>query len=62
MVVNTKLMARLKAGFLIREIFNRFTMKRDLTLSPDRSLWIYSAHDLTIMNILAALDLYEVID
>lgn len=42
MATNTELLARLKAGFLIREIFDRFTMKANSTLRPDRSLWVYS--------------------
>lgn len=58
--VNTKLLARLTTGFLIREILERFTMKKDSTLSPDRSLWVYSAHDETIFRILMSLRLYEV--
>lgn len=57
---NTKLLARLKAGFLIREILERFTLKKDATLSPDRSLWIYSAHDSTVANVLNTLGLFEV--
>lgn len=60
MDANTKLLARLKAGSLVREILERFTMKKDATLSPDRSLWIYSAHDSTIANVLNTLDLFEV--
>lgn len=47
-----------KAGFLIREIFDRFQNK---TLSLEhRKLWIYSAHDNTITNTLNALGLYDV--
>lgn len=61
MVTNTKQLARLKAGSLIKEIFDRFTMKEDSTLSPNRSIWIYSAHAETIINLLNALDLFEVI-
>lgn len=57
---NTKLLARLKTGFLIREILQRFSMKIDSTLSPDRSLWIYSAHDSTLANVLNTLGLFEV--
>lgn len=61
MDTNTKLLARLKAGFLIREIFERFTMKKDSTLTPNRVLWVYSAHDETIINVLNALNLFEVL-
>lgn len=61
MDTNTKLLARLKVGFLIREIFARFTMKKDSTLTPNRVLWMYSAHDETIINVLNALNLFEVL-
>lgn len=60
MRTNTKLLSRLKSGFFIREIFERFTMKMNNTLTPNRSLWIYSAHDTTIANILNSLGLFEV--
>lgn len=52
-------MGRLKAGFLIREIFDRFNNKINGDLSPDRSVWIYSAHDSTIANVLNTLELFQ---
>lgn len=61
MATNTKQLARLKTGFLLREILERFTMKSSSTLSPNRALWIYSAHDGTIANVLNALGLFEVL-
>lgn len=60
MQTNKKLQARLKAGFLIREMLQHFTMKANSTLTPDRSMWIYSAHDKTVANLLNALGLFEV--
>lgn len=60
MPTNTKLLARLKAGFFVREVYERFIEKSNGTLSPDRRLWIYSAHDSTIANILNTLGLFEV--
>lgn len=56
-----KLMQRLKVGFLIRDMFERFAMKANATLSPDRSIFVYSAHDITIVNLMRALNLVEVI-
>lgn len=53
-------LARLKSGFLIKEIMERFKKKIDATLSPDRSLWLYSAHDYTIANMLNAFGVYKV--
>lgn len=57
----TKQMARLKSGFLIKEIFEHFEQKINSTLQPDRSLWFYSAHDFTIADTLNSLGLFEVI-
>lgn len=52
-------MGRLKVGFLIKEIFDRFFHKIEGDLNPDRSIWIYSAHDSTIANVLNTLQLFE---
>lgn len=56
----TPLLARLRYGFLIKEILTHFSQKINATLSPNRSLWLYSAHDLTISNILNSLGMFEV--
>lgn len=56
----TPLLARIGTGFLIREILERFIQKIESKLVPDRSLWIYSSHDIQICNILNYLGLYEV--
>lgn len=53
-------LARLRSGFLIKEILEHFTQKINQTLDPDRSLWLYSAHDFTISNVLNSLGLFEV--
>lgn len=60
MQTNTPELARLKAGFLIREILDRFNQKIESQLNPDRTLWIYSAHDTTVANVLNSLGLFEV--
>lgn len=56
---HTKEMKRIEAGFLLKEILNRFTSKSRSLLQPNRKLWIYSAHDLTIANVLNALNVFE---
>lgn len=56
----TPQLIRLKSGLLIKEIFERFTKKIFSALEPNRSLWLYSAHDDTISNVLNALGLFEV--
>lgn len=58
---DTPLLARLKSGFLLKEILEHFSKKVDSTLEPNRTLWLYSAHDVTILNMLNSLGLFEVI-
>lgn len=60
MTTANKKLARLHSGSLIKEMFERFSQKINSTLKPDRSLWIYSAHDLTISSTLNTLGLFEV--
>lgn len=61
MDTNTPTLARLKYGFLLKEILEHFTQKIDGTLEPSRLLWLYSAHDFTISGLLNSLGLLEVI-
>lgn len=56
----TPVLARLKIGFLYREILDRFDQKIASELSPDRTLWIYSAHDSTIASLLNSIGLFKV--
>lgn len=58
---NTPELAKLKSGPLLKEIMERFTQKINSQLVPDRSLWLYSAHDTTICAMLNSLGLLEVI-
>lgn len=58
---HTTEMKKAKTGFLVKEIFERFRNKTLSLLKPDLSLWIYSAHDNTITNVLNALNVYQVI-
>ncbi|XP_031617001.1 prostatic acid phosphatase-like [Contarinia nasturtii] len=55
----TPKMARIRPGFLLKEILERFSQKASGSLTPDRSLWLYSAHDVTIANILGGLGVYN---
>lgn len=61
MCTHTTEMKKLKAGFLIKEMLDRFADKIQSKLNPDRRLWLYSGHDLTITHFLNAIDLYDVI-
>lgn len=56
----TPLLARLRSGFLLKEILEHFDHKIKKTLTPDRSVWFYSAHDSTISHLLTGLGLFEV--
>lgn len=56
----TRHLARLKMGPLIKEMFQRFADKSKGKLNPDRSVWIYSAHDTTVANVLNTLKLFDV--
>lgn len=58
--IRTNETLKAKGGFLLREIFDRFKNKTLGILKPDRSLWIYSAHDNTLINTLSALKLFDV--
>lgn len=53
-------MKKLRSGFLLKEILDRFSNKTEARLSPDRSLWMYFAHDFTIVSLLHSLDMFTV--
>lgn len=53
-------MKKLKVGYLLKEMLEHFQAKISSTLTPDRSLFIYSAHDTTIANFLNGLNVYDV--
>lgn len=56
----TRQLARLKAGPLLKDILTRFQTKFMKQLKPDRSVFIYSAHDTTVANLLNTLKLFQV--
>jgi len=56
----TRQLARLKTGPLLKDILTRIDKKYKKQLDPDRSMFIYSAHDTTIANLLNTLKLFEV--
>lgn len=58
---STNEMKKLKSGFLLKEILDRFTSKVQSTLNPNRSLWMYFAHDITLSNMLNTLGMFEVL-
>lgn len=58
--IGTRKMSRYKAGYLIKEIFERFTNRTKGPFMPDRRFFLYSGHDITIANALNALDVTRV--
>lgn len=56
----TTTMKRLKSGFLLKEILNRFKNKT-LTLESKQLMSMYSGHETTVAGILNSLGLFEVI-
>lgn len=58
--IGTCEMSRLYSGFLLREIVERFTLKSEGALKPNRTLWLYSAHDETLTGFLNLLGLFDV--
>ncbi|XP_031632797.1 prostatic acid phosphatase-like [Contarinia nasturtii] len=58
-LTKTKEMQKFGAGFLLKEILDRFKNKSLSLLQPDRSVWIFSGHDFSILNMLRTLNLNE---
>jgi lysosomal acid phosphatase len=55
----TPVLARLKTGPLLKEILTHFKDKTEKKLTPDRSYWVYSAHDTTVANVLNTLGVFK---
>lgn len=55
----TNVLKRLKAGFLIKDIIDNTKAKERNELNPDRDIFVYSAHDSTIINLLNALGVFD---
>lgn len=58
-ITGTPELKRLKSGFLLKEILDRFKNKT-LSSLPDELMRIYSGHDITIASLLNTLDVFEV--
>ncbi|XP_015610426.1 prostatic acid phosphatase [Cephus cinctus] len=54
-----KILQRLKSGLLLGEMINHMVKKQEGALYPDRKLWIYSAHDTTVANLLMTLGVFD---
>ncbi|XP_076240639.1 prostatic acid phosphatase [Calliopsis andreniformis] len=54
-----KMLQRLKSGLLLGEMINHMEKKSKNALVPDRKVWMYSAHDETLANMLMTLNVFE---
>lgn len=51
----TQFMKRIKGGIFLTEVIENMVKKRTHLLNPNRSLFIYSGHDVTLSNVMRAL-------
>ncbi|VVC34466.1 Histidine phosphatase superfamily,Histidine phosphatase superfamily, clade-2,Histidine acid [Cinara cedri] len=56
---HTLALKRLRGGALLNDIVHRMVEKKNRTLNPNRMIWIYSAHDSTIINLLDSMELFN---
>ncbi|XP_066593508.1 prostatic acid phosphatase-like isoform X2 [Prorops nasuta] len=54
-----KILQRLISGSLVGEMIDHMVKKSRNALRPDRKLWIYSAHDETLANLLMTLNIFD---
>ncbi|XP_058806641.1 prostatic acid phosphatase-like [Phymastichus coffea] len=54
-----KILQRLKMGPLLKDMIEHMKLKSKHALIPNRKLWIYSAHDDTIANMMMTLGVFE---
>lgn len=58
--VYTDEMKRIKAGPFMRKMIAEWLAKRDNTIRPkDSKIYLYTGHDSTVVNILAAIDVWK---
>ncbi|XP_063706342.1 venom acid phosphatase Acph-1 [Culicoides brevitarsis] len=55
----TPYMKKIKGGALFTDILDKMIKKRNGLLSPNRSIFIYSGHDVTLVNIMHAMGILE---
>ncbi|XP_076292878.1 prostatic acid phosphatase [Lasioglossum baleicum] len=56
---HNKILQTLKSGSLLGEMVDHMEKKSRNTLQPDRKVWMYSAHDETIANMLMTLNVFD---
>lgn len=56
----TKHLSKFSAGFLLKDLLDRFSSKIQHSLQPDRKFYIYSTHDFNLFNLLISLNIFDV--
>lgn len=59
LLTETNLMKRVKGGAFLTEILNNMLNKRKRNLQPDRKIFLYAGHDVTMVNVLHSMNLLE---
>ncbi|KAG4065183.1 hypothetical protein HA402_007580 [Bradysia odoriphaga] len=55
----TKHLSKFSAGFLLKDLLDRFSSKVKHSLQPDRKFFIYSTHDFNLFNLLISLNIFD---
>lgn len=59
LLTETPFMKKIKGGALVTEILDQMLKKRSGLLHPERSLFIYSGHDVTLVNVMRAVGVID---
>lgn len=59
LLTETDYMKKIKGGAIVSEIFEKLKSKSNGSLLPDRNIFIYSAHDVTLVNTMRALNISD---
>ncbi|XP_005180743.1 venom acid phosphatase Acph-1 [Musca domestica] len=55
----TNLMKKVKGGAFLTEIHSKMLNKRKRNLSPDRKIFLYAGHDVTLVNVMNSLNILD---
>lgn len=55
----THLMKRIKGGAFLTEILKKMQNKRKKNLNPDRKIFLYAAHDVTLVNVMNSMGILD---
>lgn len=59
LLTETPFMRKIKGGALVTEIIDNMVKKKFKILTPERSIFIYSGHDVTLVNVMRALGIVD---